>query len=82
MNPPGNSSTYVNPYNANDRVLSVGDWVQGNSGLSNSKDARAALDNLKQVDITVPVYDVATGSGNNTVYHIVAFARFCRPPTT
>jgi hypothetical protein len=74
--PPGNSSTYVNPQNSTDRIVSVGDWVRGNSGISNSKDVRAALENLKMLDITVPVYDVTTGSGNNTFYHIVALARF------
>lgn len=74
--PPGTSGTYVNPNNSTDRVLSVGDWVRGNSGLSNSKDIRNALDNLKQIDITLPVYDTATGAGASALYHIVAFARF------
>jgi hypothetical protein len=74
--PPGTSKTYVNPNNPSDHVVSAGDWVRGNTGLSNSKDVRNALDNLKLMDITVPVYDVTTGSGGNTLYHVVALARF------
>jgi hypothetical protein len=73
--PPGNSDTYQNPYNANDHTLSVGDWVMGNTGVSDSGDIRAALDILKQFDITVPVYDLSTSSGSGALYHIVAFAR-------
>ena len=30
---------------------------------------------LETIDITVPVWDRVTGSGNNTLYHVVAFAR-------
>jgi Domain of unknown function (DUF5011)/HYR domain len=74
--PPGTSKNYVNPNNPNDHVVSVGDWVRGDSGLSNSKNVRDAMDNLKLMDITVPVYDVTTGSGGNTLYHVVALARF------
>jgi hypothetical protein len=73
--PPGNSDTYQNPYNPSDHVLSVGDWVMGNTGVSDSGDVRTALDILKQFDITIPVYDLSTSSGSGALYHIVAFAR-------
>jgi hypothetical protein len=76
LTPPGNSSTYINPNNSADHVLSVGDWVRGNSGLSNSKNVRDGLNALKAIDITVPIYDIASGSGANAMYHIVSFARF------
>ncbi len=33
------------------------------------------MDVLKQIDITVPVWDKATGKGNNSLYHVVGFAK-------
>jgi hypothetical protein len=75
LRPPGNSSTYVNPANKNDHFVAVGDWVQGKAGISNSQQVRQALDVIKQIDITVPVWDKATGKGNNSLYHVVGFAK-------
>lgn len=75
LTPPGDSNTYVNPDNPDDHALSVGDWVHGKPGVSNSRLVRDALDNLKGVVITVPVWDEATGHGTNLKYHVVGFAR-------
>jgi len=75
LTPPGNSGTYVNPNNPNDHSVSVGDWVQGKPGVSNSEHVRKALDTLEHIDITVPVWDRATGQGNNSLYRVVGFAR-------
>jgi hypothetical protein len=75
LTPPGNSGTYSNPDARDDHVVSVGDWVQGKPGISNSRQVRAALEALKQIDITVPVWDRAIGTGNNSLYRVVAFAR-------
>ncbi len=75
LTPPGNSSAYTNPNNPGDHVVSVGDWVQGRPGVSNASGVRNALDTLKTRDIVVPVWDVATGQGANTSYHVVGFAR-------
>jgi hypothetical protein len=75
LTPPGNSSTYINPNNPADHSISVGDWVQGKTGLSNSQQVRNTLDALEKIDIVVPVWDRATGNGNNSLYHVVAFAR-------
>jgi len=75
LTPPGNSSTYVNPRNRNDHTVSIGDWVQGKPGVTNSDKVRKALDTLKQIDIVVPVWDRAIGRGNNSLYHVVRFAR-------
>jgi hypothetical protein len=72
---PGNSSTYINPQLPSDHVVSVGDWVQGKPGISNSDQVRRALNALEQIDITVPVWDRAMGRGNNSLYHVSAFAR-------
>jgi len=75
LTPPGNSRTYVNPSDSSDHTLSVGDWVQGKPGVSNSKHVRDALDALKRIDITVPVWNQARGKGNNSLYRVVGFAR-------
>ncbi len=75
LTPPGNSDTYVNPNDPEDHSVSVGDWVTGNPGVSNSSSVRNALDTLKTIDIDVPVWDAAEGSGGNTQYHISDFVR-------
>ncbi len=75
LTPPGDSDTYVNPDNPNDDVVSVGDWVQGKPGVSNSKQVRDALDVLKTLDITVPVWNQTRGQGANADYRVSAFAR-------
>lgn len=71
----GNASTYTNPDNANDHDLSVGDWVRGKLGVSNSIGIRNALDDLQDTDIMVPVWDQVRGSGSTLAYHISGFAR-------
>jgi RHS repeat-associated protein len=75
LTPPGNSGTYLNPDNSNDHQVSVGDWVQAKPGVSNSQNVRDTLDRLKQLDITVPVWDQARGQGDNAAYRVCAFAR-------
>jgi hypothetical protein len=72
--PPGDVDTYVNPNNPIDHTVSVGDWVQGRPGVANSSSVRAALEELKTIDITVPVWDVTVLSGSGTLYHVVSFA--------
>ncbi|HET9493550.1 MAG TPA: hypothetical protein VFR15_04915, partial [Chloroflexia bacterium] len=72
--PPGDVDTYVNPNNPVDHTVSVGDWVQGRPGVANSTSIRAALEELKTIDITVPVWDVTVLSGSGTLYHVVSFA--------
>jgi hypothetical protein len=75
LTPPGNSSTYVNPYDPTDHVLSAGDWVYGKPGVSNAKAVRDALDALENIVITVPVWDAARGQGSHVKYHVTGFAR-------
>ena len=74
LTPPGDSDTYVNPNDSSDTNVTVGDWVQGSPGVSNASSVRAALDTLKTIDITVPVWDQSTGTGNNLNYRVAAFA--------
>jgi hypothetical protein len=74
LTPPGNSSTYVDPFNPGNNQVQIGSWVQGKPGVSNSESVRDALDNLESMVITVPVWDQAQRQGNNTLYHIVGFA--------
>jgi hypothetical protein len=71
---PGNSSIYVNPDNNSDRLITIGDWVQGRPGVGNSSNIRTALDRLKTIDIVVPVWNSVRGSGANMSYRVSAFA--------
>lgn len=75
LTPPGNSHTYVNPHNSSDHTISIGDWIEGKPGVSNAKDVRKALDELKQIDIVVPVWDMTQGNGANTIYQVAGFAK-------
>lgn len=74
--PPGNSQTYVNPYDSSDHDLSVGDWVQGSTAVANAACVRDRLDALiaDQTPIIIPVREQAQGSGSGYEYQIVGFA--------
>jgi uncharacterized membrane protein len=72
---PGDSHTYINPNDPNDGVISVGDWVYGRPGVGNTDNIRAALDALKTIDITVPIWDVTAGNGSNTQYRVAGLAQ-------
>ncbi len=73
LTPPGNSHTYVNPYDPNDHIVSIDDWVEGKPGVSNAHSVRDALDELMTLDITIPVWDAVAGNGANTNYQVSAF---------
>ncbi len=75
LTPPGDSFTYVNPDNSADHLISVGDWVRGKPGVSNSSNVRSALDVLKTTDINVPVWDQTDGNGSNARYRVTGFAK-------
>lgn len=75
LTPPGDSDTYTNPNQPSDHVVSVGDRVRGRPGVANSEAVRDALDRLKGLDITVPVWDDARGDGSTLTYQVRAFAR-------
>ena len=75
LTPPGDSSSYTNPNDANDHVLVVGDWVDGRPGVGNSRNVRDALTQLESQDIVVPVWDQTQGQGANVQYHVVGFAQ-------
>src|ERR1035438_1312924 len=72
---PGDSNTYVNPDGATDHVVSVGDWVQGKPGVSNSEGVRDALNDLEDYEVVVPVWDQVRGTGSQAAYHVCGFAR-------
>lgn len=71
---PLSGTDYVNPRDADDSVLDVGDWVHGGPGAPNSKNIREALDYLLGVPVALPVCDRIEGQGNNAEYKVVAFA--------
>lgn len=57
---------------------SVGDNIPTSTGTMASNDVKDALQSYvdSQTHITIPIYDTYTGTGSNTVYHIIGFARF------
>lgn len=73
LTPPGNSDTYVDPDDATDRLLNIGDWAQGSTGSMNSSAIRAAMDVLKTIDIILPVWDDTRGQGSRFDYHVQRF---------
>ena len=74
LTPRETARTYINPNDSSDHLVSVGDQVQGIPGVRNSRAVRDALDVLKTIAITVPVWDDSTGQGNNYLYHVDRFA--------
>jgi len=69
------SSEYENPFDEEDTQLNVGDWIWANTGLSNSKGARGAMDGLIAKGwIRVVVWDEYDGQGTNGMYRAVNFA--------
>lgn len=75
LTPPGTSTTYRNPDNPADHVLSVGDMVYGRPGSNNSSSVRIAMDGLLGRTITIPLWDRTMGNGAKQRYHIVGFAQ-------
>lgn len=76
LTPPGNSYTYTNPKNSSDHLVSIGDYIQGRPGVTNSSGVRAALDKLKTVDVIVPVYDTSNcEGGSKSLYKTWKFAK-------
>jgi Putative Flp pilus-assembly TadE/G-like len=59
-------------------VLNAGDWVYGNSGISNSSGIRAELDKHMQnhTEMMLPLWDYNDGNGVNGNYHISRVGRF------
>ena len=73
---PANSENYVNPDDPDDHVLSIGDWVEGSTGVIDAQCVRDQLDALHETPITVVVWDEATQQGANLDYRIAGFAVF------
>ncbi len=74
--------TMVYSHNCNplpDSTPSLGDCVDGLTGVKNSSDIRDSLAGLigpPPVPITVPIWGTSSGSGNNLQYNIISFATF------
>ena len=57
--------------------------IPGGPGVQNSSSVKAELnvriadsDPLRPKEVLLPVYDTASGQGNNTTYHVIGFAWF------
>jgi hypothetical protein len=74
LTPPGDSDTYLNPDDPDDRVLSLGDWVRGVPGINNSAAIRRALDALLGMPIVVPVWSEAADQGSGVRYRVAGYA--------
>ena len=72
--PPGDSYNYVNPDNAGDRLLEIGDWAQGSTGSMNSSAVRERMDALKTRDIVIPTWTSVRGQGSKFDYKVIRFA--------
>ncbi|HTD88894.1 MAG TPA: Ig-like domain-containing protein, partial [Candidatus Binatia bacterium] len=55
LSTPGDVDTYVNPYNKKDQELLTRKWVHA-TGSDKGKNVKAALDNLKNREIVVPLW--------------------------
>ncbi len=74
LTPPGDSHTYTNPNDPNDHIVSIDDWVEGKTAVSNPRKMQHALNELMLLDIVVPIWDVTVGSGTETLYQVSGFA--------
>ncbi len=74
--------TMVYTHNCNplpDTTVSVGDCVDGLTGVKNATDIRAALSSLigpPPIPVTVPIWNTSSGSGSGLSYNIIGFATF------
>jgi hypothetical protein len=76
LTPPGNSNTYINPADADDNQIDVGDLIAGSPGVKNSACVKEQLDGLIANDsiIGIPAWDLTSGDGNNAFFRTRAFA--------
>jgi hypothetical protein len=80
--PSSNSASLPEPdaYPTRPEQLNSGDWIHGNSGISNSSAVRAALDAhiANRTVMNLPVYDAFAGNGNNadSSYHMAWLGSF------
>lgn len=61
---------------ANSPVLHIGDLIPSGPGVQNSSGVKNALDKWIGKPVTIPLYDVISGSGANTRYRVCGFAQF------
>ncbi|MCE3001129.1 MAG: Ig domain-containing protein, partial [Xanthomonadaceae bacterium] len=73
--PPGDSFRYINPDWSGDRVLSLGDWMQGAPGNMNAAAVRDAMAALIGREIVVPAWDQTRGRGAGFDYRNARFVR-------
>lgn len=77
---PGNSSTFVNSRDSNDRVISINDWISGDTGTSISdsvKTAMSALTNYCTMNyVELPVwYNNPQGGGQGGEFQFYSYAK-------
>lgn len=70
---PGNSEIYINPHNAHDRQLDLGDSVKGLTGVKNSHWLKRNIHALKGKDIVVPLWSSYQKKHRNRPRHHYGF---------
>ncbi|HET9315695.1 MAG TPA: FG-GAP-like repeat-containing protein, partial [Vicinamibacteria bacterium] len=75
LTPPGDSYTYINPYDSTDWLVSPHDWVKGAAGNMNSAAVRARLDALIGQEIAVPAWSKVNAQNTGFEYEAEAFVR-------
>ncbi len=70
---PGNSYNYINPDNAQDILIEIGDWTQGSPGSMNSAAIRHNLDILMTRDIIIPSWNNRRAQGSKFDYRVAQF---------
>jgi hypothetical protein len=86
LTPPGDSSSYTNPDDPLDHIVSIGDWVLGRPEVEGNNSPtleRAMLDlavgddeystTTSYLGVTVPLWDRAVRQGESIRYHISGF---------
>lgn len=78
--PSSNSLNLPKPddYPTRPNQIDVGDWIYGNSGVSNSTNVRAQLDwhIANRTIMVLPIHDTDDGGGINGNYHVSALGAF------
>lgn len=68
--------TEANVGGALPHMVSVGDWVSATTGFNDSIAVRDAVNAFVGKTVIMPLFDVNSGTGSNSMYHIVGFAAF------
>ncbi|MCL1041909.1 DUF1566 domain-containing protein [Shewanella marisflavi] len=73
LTPPGNDSSYVNPNDATDSVLGIGDWISGLSSFPISGGVTDALDSQLGNDLIIPLWGQVDSNSGTEKFKVEQF---------